>query len=150
MDLGCYPLQWVRVAAGEEPFVEAASMRMVDGVDAATEAQLLFPSGAKANVACSMDGGSFAAFLNITGELGSMKVLNPLAPQMGHKLDVEIGGQVRSETVDGPSTFKAQLLAVAATLLDDAPFPLAPDDPVKSMSVIDAVRTASTSRATSP
>lgn len=146
MDLGCYPLQWVRVAAGEEPIVEAASMRMVDGVDAATEATLLFPSGAKAKVACRMDGGSFAAFLNITGERGSMKVLNPLAPQMGHKLDVEIDGKARSETVEGPSTFAAQLQAVAATLLDGAPFPLAADDPVRSMAAIDAVRAAAISR----
>lgn len=149
MDLGCYPLQWVRVASGEEPTVKAASMRMVDGVDAATEVSLQFPSGATAKVACSMDGGSFAAFLNITGENGSMKVLNPLAPQMGHKLDVEAGGKVRSETVEGPSTFAAQLQAVAATLLDGAPFPLAADDPVKSMAVIDAVRAAATSRAAS-
>lgn len=142
MDLGCYPLQWVRVATGEEPVVESASMRMVDGVDAETAAVLRFPSGAKATVACRMDGAAFAAFLNITGERGSIKVLNPLAPQMGHKLDVDIGGKVQPETVEGPSTFAAQLQAVAATLLDGAPFPLAADDPVKSMAVIDAVRSA--------
>ncbi|MFM9864055.1 MAG: Gfo/Idh/MocA family protein [Micropepsaceae bacterium] len=140
MDLGCYPLQWVRVATGEEPAVERASMRIVDGVDAVTEAVLRFPSGAKATVACSMDGSGFAAFLNIIGERGAIKVLNPLAPQMGHQLDVDIGGKTRSETVEGPSTFAAQLQAVAATLLDGAPFPLAADDPVTSMTVIDAVR----------
>ncbi len=142
MDLGCYPLQWVRVATGEEPFVVQASMRLVDGVDAETSAVLGFPGGATATVACRMDGASFAAFLNITGERGALKVLNPLAPQMGHKLDIDLGGKLRSETVEGPSTFAAQLQAVAATLLDDAAFPLASDDPVKSMAVIDAVRAA--------
>lgn len=115
MDLGCYPLQWVRVATGEEPVVESAAMRMVDGVDAATEAALRFPSGAVAKVACSMDGNGFAAFLNIVGERGSMRVLNPLAPQMGHKLDLTIGGVTRTEVLEGPSTFTAQLQAVAAT-----------------------------------
>lgn len=149
MDLGCYPLQWVRVATGEEPAVEHASMRMVDGVDAATEAVVRFPGGAVAKVACSMDGDSFAAFLNVTGERGSLKVLNPLAPQMGHKLEVTTGGGTRTEVSEGPSTFAAQLQAVTATLLDGAPFPLAADDPVKSMAAIDAVRAAAISRATS-
>jgi predicted dehydrogenase len=142
MDLGCYPLQWVRVATGEEPVVEQASMRLVDGVDAETSAVLRFPGGAMATVACRMDGDAFVALLNVTGEGGAIKVLNPLAPQMGHKLDIDIGGKMRSETVEGPSTFAAQLQAVAATLLDGAPFPLAGDDPVTSMAVIDAVRAA--------
>jgi predicted dehydrogenase len=65
MDLGCYPLQWVRVATGEEPVVEAATMRMVDGVDAETTAVLRFPRGAKATVACGMEGKTFVAFLDI-------------------------------------------------------------------------------------
>jgi hypothetical protein len=73
-------------------------------------------------------------------------VLNPLAPQMGHKLDVDVGGKTTSETVEGPSTFTAQLQAVAATLVDGAPFPLAADDPARSMAVIDAVRAAARER----
>ncbi len=149
MDLGCYPLQWVRVATGAEPVVESATMRMVDGVDAETTAMLRFPGGATATVACRMDGDAFVAFLKIAGERGTISVLNPLAPQMGHKLDVAIGGATRTEVLEGPSTFAAQLQAVAATLLDGAPFPLAGDDPVKSMTMIDAVRAAATSRAAS-
>jgi len=142
MDLGCYPLQWVRVVTGEEPAVEHAAMRIVDGVDAETSAMLRFPGGANATVACRMDGDAFAAFLNVTGERGTLAVLNPLAPQMGHKLDVSVGGETRTEVLEGPSTFAAQLQAVVAALTDGAPFPLASDDPVKSMAVIDAVRTA--------
>lgn len=42
-------------------------------------------------------------------------------------------------------SFAAQLSAVTATLLDGGPFPLAADDPVKSMAVIDAVRAAAAS-----
>jgi predicted dehydrogenase len=56
MDLGCYPLQWVRVATGEEPVVEHATMRIVDGVDAETHATLRLPSGATATVACRRTG----------------------------------------------------------------------------------------------
>ena len=142
MDLGCYPLQWVRVATGEEPVVASASMQMKRGVDAATEAALRFPSGAVGRVSCSMTGDAFRAFLSVEGARGWMKVTNPLAPQFGHALEFESEGTVRTETLDGPSTFAAQLAAVSATLLDGTPFPLAADDPVKSMRVIEAVRAA--------
>lgn len=142
MDLGCYALQWARVVAGEEGEVVSARMRMVDGVDAETEARLRFPSGAEARVSCGMDGEAFRAFLNVEGSRGRLKVVNPLAPQFGHALEIDTGGTVRSETVDGPSTFAAQLEAVVSTLLDGAPFPLSADDPIKSMAAIDAVKAA--------
>lgn len=142
MDLGCYPLQWARVVAGAEPTVTGARMRMVDGVDAETTAELSFPSGARAHVSCRMDGEGMQALLRVAGARGSLHVVNPLAPQMGHVLELHADGAHRKETVPGPSTFAAQLDAVAAALLDGAPFPLSTDDPVKSMTVIDAVRRA--------
>jgi predicted dehydrogenase len=142
MDLGCYPLQWARVVAGEEPAVASARMRMVDGVDVETEAQLAFPSGAQARVSCRMDGDGVAATLSVEGSRGGLRVINPLAPQMGHVLEIQAHGADRKEVAEGPSTFAAQLEAVAAALLDGAAFPLAADDPLKSMAAIDALRAA--------
>ncbi len=140
MDLGCYPLQWTRVVTGEEPRIASARMRMVDGVDAETEAELHFPSGAVAQVSCRMDGADLKAILNVDGTRGALRIVNPLAPQMGHLFEITTGGASRTEKFEGPSTFAAQLDAIVATLRDSAPFPLAPDDPIKSMAAIDAVR----------
>lgn len=142
MDLGCYALQWARVVAGAEPVVVSARMRTVDGVDAETEAVLRFPDGVEARVSCGMEGDAFRAFLNVEGARGRMRVTNPLAPQFGHALETEIDGTVRSETIEGASTFASQLEAVTGALLDGAPFPLAEDDPAKSMAAIDAIRAA--------
>ncbi len=142
MDLGCYPLQWARVVAGEEPRVASARMRMVDGVNAETEAELRFPSGAIAKVSCGMDGEGFKAFLNVEGTSGSLRVVNPLVPQMGHLFEVTTNGTTSKEKFDGPATFDTQLAAIVATLRDGAAFPLADDDPVKSMSAIDGVKAA--------
>ena len=142
MDLGCYPLQWARVVAGEEPRLASARMRMVDGVDAETEAELRFPSGAIAKISCGMDGEGFKAILNVEGTRGSLKVINPLAPQMGHLFELTTNAMTHKEKFEGPSTFAAQLDAVVATLRGAAPFPLAPDDPIKSMTAIDAVKAA--------
>jgi predicted dehydrogenase len=142
MDLGCYPLQWARVVAGEEPTVASARMRLIDGVDVETEAELAFPSGVQARVSCRMDGDGIAATLSVEGSRGALRVVNPLAPQMGHVLEIQAHGADRKEVAEGASTFAAQLEAVAATLLDGAVFPLAADDPLKSMTAIDAVRAA--------
>jgi predicted dehydrogenase len=142
MDLGCYPLQWSRVVGGEEPIVRSAHMDIVDGVDAACSTVLAFPSGATARVSCSMTTDAFAALLNVEGTAGELRVVNPLAPHFGHALVVRADGGERKETLEGPTTFAAQLDAVVATLLDGAPFPLAADDPIKSMAAIDAVRAA--------
>src|SRR5262249_45417315 len=115
---------------------------LVDGVDAACEAALAFPCGATARVSCSMTSDGFAALLTVEGSKGSLRVINPLAPHFGHMLEIRANGEERKETLEGPTTFAAQLEAVAATLLDDAAFPLAADDPIKSMAAIDAVRAA--------
>lgn len=142
MDLGCYPLQWARVVARAEPSVTSSRMRLVDGVDVETVAELAFPAGARARVSCRMDGEGMEALLRIEGTGGTLRAVNPLAPQMGHLLEVQSNGADRKETVTGPSTFAAQLEAVTAALLDGVPFPLAADDPAKSMAAIDAVRAA--------
>jgi predicted dehydrogenase len=142
MDLGCYPLQWVRVVAREEPVVTSARMRLVNGVDAETAAELRFPSGATAEISCCMDRTAFKAELKVRGTVGSLDVANPLVPHLGHVLEIEASGQKRTERVDGASTFAAQLEAVVAALLDGAAFPLPFDDPARSMALIDAVRAA--------
>lgn len=141
MDLGCYPLQWVRVVAGEEPVVTSACMRMVNGVDAETAAELRLPSGATAQISCCMDHMAFKAELKVRGTAGSLDVANPLVPHLGHLLEIEASGQKRTERVDGVSTFAAQLEAVVASL-DGVAFPLPFDDPARSMALIDAVRAA--------
>jgi predicted dehydrogenase len=93
-------------------------------------------------MSCGMDGDVFKAFLNIDGSGGTMRIVNPLAPHMGHVLEIRADGESRKETVEGPSTFAAQLAAVVAALRDGNPFPLASDDPVHSMAAIDAVKAA--------
>jgi predicted dehydrogenase len=141
MDLGVYPLTWVRNLLGEDFAVESATMRG-DGADLATEATLRFASGAIATIDARMDAEAFAISLGVEGERGRIDVLNPLAPQMGCRLTVTTPAGARDEPADGPGTFDAQLAAVCASLLDGAPWPLPADDYVQSMRAIDALRAA--------
>ncbi|MEH0194214.1 Gfo/Idh/MocA family oxidoreductase [Caulobacter sp. CCNWLY153] len=142
MDLGVYPLAWIRRIAGEAFTVISASQEREDGVDASFQAVLAFAAGVEARAYASMTIERPTARLLIEGERGVLMALNPLAPQMGHALTVKVGGQTRTETVDGASSYAEQLTAVRATLVEGADFPFPADDYVLSMRAIDMVRAA--------
>ena len=59
MDLGCYPIHWVRTITGEEPeVVRAEATEGPPGIDVTMEAELAFPSGLLATIRTSMAPGS--------------------------------------------------------------------------------------------
>ena len=142
MDLGVYPLAWCRRVAGETFTVERADAEFRHGVDAAFAARLAFAGGVAAEVRSSMIVKAPVARLFLEGENGTLEAINPLAPQMGHALNVTVRDERRSETVEGRGSWEAQLEAVRANLQDGAPFPFPPDDYVRSMEAIDRVRAA--------
>lgn len=140
MDLGVYPLAWCRRMAGEFFAVSEAHAEMRSGVDARFEARLRFAGGATAAIRSSMIADRPIARLSITGATGSIVIENPLAPQRGHVLRLTVDGRTTDETVPGPTTYAAQLLALRATLIDGEPFPFPADDYIRSMEAIEAVR----------
>jgi predicted dehydrogenase len=152
MDLGCYPVHWCRTVMGSEPEVVAAKAR--EGpprVDVEMEAELRFPRDARAGgapvparVHCSMDGDApFEATLDVIGSEGALHVRNPLAPQLGHRIELRRGGETRAETAPGRSTYHHQLEAVARALREGAPLPTGGADAIANLRVLDGVYRAS-------
>ncbi len=141
MDLGVYPLAWVRAIAGEPLAVTGASMRQQRGADAAFAADLLLPGGVGAHVAADMTA-PFRARLAIAGADGTLVVDNPLAPQRGHLITLATAAGTEKHHARGPGTYDAQLAAVAACLLDGAAWPFPATDALASMRAIDKVRAA--------
>ncbi|MGH6872665.1 MAG: Gfo/Idh/MocA family protein [Rhizomicrobium sp.] len=139
MDMGCYPLHALRSVIGSEPEVVSASCDIQHGVDATAKAELRFPGGVRARMSCSMIPESFAASLRLTGEEGTMEIVNFLAPQYGFSFKVTVDGQTREEKPEGPSTYAAQLAAVAAVLLDGATPLTGGADAIANMAAIDAI-----------
>jgi len=142
MDLGCYPVQFVRWAAGDNP--EVVSARAVcpndDGVDGQLEAELAWPSlGADGSIHTSMIADTNGAHndLVVTGTKGRMVVDNPLAPQRGATLTVETDDGARQEPVATTSTYFHQLVAFREAVVNGAPFPTTMRDGVDNMAVID-------------
>ena len=142
MDLGCYPIQWVRFAAAADPdVVSAEAVCPVDGVDGSLVAELRWPSGVTGSISSSMiaDGDRVVAFLKVTGENGTMLATNPLAPQNGGSaITVETDAGVVTHEVDDSATYFHQLVAFRDAIVDGAPFPTTADDGVRNMEIVDA------------
>jgi predicted dehydrogenase len=139
MDMGCYPLHALRSVIGSEPEIVSAECDIQHGVDAAAKAEMLFPGGVRAKMACSMIPQSFGAFLRLTGENGTLEIVNFLAPQYGFSFKVTVGGKTREEKPEGPSTYAAQLAAVADVLRHGATPLTGGTDAIANMAAIDAI-----------
>lgn len=141
MDLGCYPLHWVRSVMGEEPTEISAEATLTPlGVDETMTAKLGFGNGAEAELNASMaPDQKFQARLSITGTLGSVDFNNPLAPQMGASLTLERAGETRSIEISPVPTYTHQLIAVLDALESGDPLPTEGDDTLNQQAAIDAI-----------
>lgn len=140
MDLGCYPVQWARYVAGREPSVFGATM--TEGrprVDVITDIELDFGDGLTGHLHTAMNPGvEQTNWLKVTGSEGTLRVDNPLAPHMGHKVTLAIGGDTNSYEVEGRSTYHHQLEAFRDAVVDGAMIATGGDDSINTMKVIDA------------
>ncbi|WP_156256765.1 Gfo/Idh/MocA family protein [Sandarakinorhabdus oryzae] len=143
MDLGVYPLAWVRGVAGEPIAAHDVHFRHERGADAAFSARLTLPGGVTAHVRADM-AAPFGAQLIITGRDGRLTIDNPLAPQRGgHAIMLETAaGTTRLPCPAEPGSYDAQLAAFVDHLAGRRPWPLPADDPLRSMQAIDMVRQA--------
>ena len=141
MDAGCYAIHWARTLAGAEPEVEwAASLMRSPGIDRRSEVDLSFPGGVTGHVIASMWSSSILRLtVRVEGSRGTLKVLNPIAPQFGSRTTIEVDGKKRRVKVaaDG-STYDYQLRAFVAAVRDGAPTLTPPAESVANMRVIDA------------
>jgi predicted dehydrogenase len=142
MDLGCYPLHWVRWAVGAEPtVVSAEAVCPVPEIDGRLSAELRWDSGTTGRIECSMiepEGSPPVVRLDVFGRDGRMLVTNPMAPQRGALLVVETADGTDTIEVERSATYDHQLAAFRdAVELGIVP-PTTGDEPIANMVVIDA------------
>ncbi|WP_344097276.1 Gfo/Idh/MocA family oxidoreductase [Microbacterium deminutum] len=143
MDLGCYPVHWVRTLVGEEPrvtFAEAALNPL--GADSSIAARLEFPSGIAAQVSCTFNGGQPSSTMDVIGTRGDMHIKNLVFPSQGHSISVTRDGLTWMSTVGGRETFDHQLDAVVNGIASGEPLLTEDDDPIHNMEVVDAIYAA--------
>ena len=140
MDLGCYPIHWVRSVMNEEPTVESARATVgPPNIDAELEGELSFPSGATARVFSSMQSDFKTIRLTVTGTDGSIIAENPLAPQQGNDLTITTPGGTTSGTIEAGNTYEHMLRSFADHVTHGAPYPTAGQDSINNMRTIDAL-----------
>ncbi len=141
MDAGCYAVHFARLLGGEEPAVLAAEAKLHSPeVDRAMTAELRFPSGHTGRVTCSLWSKSLLhVAARAAGADGELRVLNPLAPQIYHRLSVRTRGRSRVEHLPRRTTYAYQLDAFLAAVLRGEPILTPPADSIANMRVIDAI-----------
>ncbi len=144
MDLGCYTIHQVRTLAGEEPTVTAARAKQRPaGIDRWMRADLVFPSGATGRMTVSLYGAvPLRLGVHVVGDRGEMRIMNPTLPSAWSRFSVAVAGTRRRERFPRIPTYRYQLEAFAAAVLDGAPVLTPPSDSIANMAVIDAVYAA--------
>ncbi|AXE63408.1 hypothetical protein BBF93_03625 [Hyphomonas sp. CACIAM 19H1] len=141
MDLGCYPLHWLRTVAGSEPRLISARMEEgAAGIDLVTEAELEFPGGVPARLRTSMKPDQkIKAFLAIKGSEGILRATNPIHPSRGNAISIQRGRDVTRYSVDGETTYDYQLAHVLDVIAGRATPLTGGADAVANMAMIDAI-----------
>jgi predicted dehydrogenase len=145
MDAGCYAVHMVRTFGGETPEVVSAHAKLRDPqVDRAMTAELRFAGGHTGRVRCSMWSSHLLQIsAHVVGDGGELHVLNPVLPQMFHRLAVRSADGKRVERFGRRASYAYQLDAFAAAVLRGEPVKTTPKDAVENMTVIDAIYRAS-------
>jgi predicted dehydrogenase len=149
MDLGCYCVHMVRTVMGSEPEVlRAEAVEGPPGIDLSMRAELSFPGGLPAVVSSSMVAEKSvwpsAMTLRAWGESGRFEVLNPMAPQMGHRISATLAdGTTVDEVLDLRSSYEFQLRAFCRAVAGQERPLTGGQDAIDNMRVIDAVYEAS-------
>ena len=140
MDLGCYPLHWLRSVMGTEPEVMTASARLCElGSDTQIAADLSFPGAVPATMFADIQDGPFRGLLRVEAENGTIELDNPCLPHTGHSFSERIAGVYRVYTVAGGTTYDYQLAAFLEAVNTGAALPTGGADAIGNMAALDGI-----------
>ena len=141
MDLGCYAIWLVRFLANAEPEVVSAQAQTTSPqLDRWMRADLRFPGDVTGSFTCAFWSRKLIRITaRVTGAAGEMHVLNPILPQLYHRLQVSTASGTRTERHPSDSTYTHQLRAFVDAIQGKRPLLTDGWDGVANMRVIDAV-----------
>ena len=144
MDVGCYPVHWVRDLCGEPTVTSATATADTDDplIDADLTMELRFPNGATGSVHSSMIHEGFDVALRVIGSEGELHAANPMAPQNGNVLTVTTANGTTSGPVEAGIYYDHMVRAFVDHVAHGTPFPTSGQDSIANMAVIDAAYVA--------
>ena len=141
MDAGCYAVHMVRTFGGSTPEVVSAQPKLRDPrVDRAMTAEVRFAEGHTGRIRCSMWSPRLLEIsAHVVGDQGELHALNPVLPQLCHRLSVRSSTGKRVERFPRRASYSYQLDAFAAAVLRGEPVKTTPEDAIENMVVVDAI-----------
>ena len=141
MDTGAYCVHMLRHLAGAEPTVTRAEARLSSPhVDRWMTADFTFADGRTGRMTCALFSSTLLKITaRVVGDRGELHVVNPVLPQLWHRLRVRDADGVRVERVPGRPTYEHQLRAFVEHVLRGAPVLTPPTDSIANMRVIDRI-----------
>jgi predicted dehydrogenase len=141
IDMGCYPIGFIRAVTEEEPSVHEATAGLYGAlIDRWMRARLRLPSGGDVRLFVGMRCSNLLSVsMKIRGSAGSIGILNFIKPEVYHRMKIRTADGVRRERVPGGSTYGAQLAAFAEAVRTGTQPVTSVADSVKNMRVIDAI-----------
>src|ERR1700753_764458 len=144
MDAGCYAIHMVRTFGGSTPEVVSAQPKLRDPeIDRAMTAEVRFAEGHTGRIRCSMWSARLLDIsAHVVGDQGELRALNPVLPQMFHRLSVRSAAGKRVERFPRRASYAYQLDAFAGAVLRGEPVKTTPEDAIENMTFIDAISRA--------
>lgn len=142
IDMGCYPIAFIRAVLGTEPGVRNARAHLAaPEIDGWMKAELDFPGDIRATLFMGMHAWHrpLSVRMRFVGDAGRIDILNFIKPEVFHRLTVRSRDGHRVERVSGGSTYRAQLAAFVAAIREGKPIPTSPADAVATLRVIDDI-----------
>jgi len=141
MDLGCYAIRLLRFLTGAEPEVVRAQAHCVSPqVDRWMTADLRFPNDVTGSFTCAFWSSKLIRITaRVVGDAGEMHVINPILPQVYHRVQVRTAKGTRIERIPDESTYTSQLRAFVRAVQTGEALITDGRDGVANMRVIDAV-----------
>jgi predicted dehydrogenase len=149
MDVGCYPLTWIRVLSnafcgGEPSVTKAVAKTLTPNVDRWLRADFVLPNGATARLTSAMLSPiPLRAEMKIIGEKGGIYIGSPYHPQSriySHYLHIQSReGGLRIEDWSEQNSYVCQLRAFAKAISGNTPLLTDPNFGIANMQQIDAI-----------
>jgi predicted dehydrogenase len=120
LDVGYYPVRFLRELFSPAPEVVAARARMRGEIDRFIETELDF-DGVRGTVVSGIWSARMGMGVEIVGDSGRLRVTWPYQPQHGARITIEHASGRRRQAVDRTSTYVLQLAAFRDAIRGDAP-----------------------------
>ncbi len=119
-DVGCYPVSYARLLAGEPLAVTAQAVRRETGIDIAVAGTLLFPDDVVGVFDCGF-GAHFRTSVEIAGSEGVITLETPFKPGADAPLRLTRGDEVQTFVVPGESLYLGEVQDLEAAAMDGRP-----------------------------